>query len=171
MKRLLRMLSGALLVTACEDHSTFQGRRHDDLISQTWALRRLNGVPVPMGADEAATLRFMADRRVGGSSTCNRVFSPERWWDVLGYEFRWDWPGSDYRWSADPSGKAGSFGPAVLAMTAVGCGNGPVAQSGEAFWKAMQHARRWSLHDQYLVIDFVEGNNAVLISQPSRTLR
>lgn len=159
------MLSGALLLTACDDHSTFKGRVHDKLLSQTWTLRQLNGAPVPMAANEAATLRFMADRRIKGSSTCNKVFSPERWWNVFGYEFHWDWPGAEYRWSADPLGRAGSFEPALLAFTAVGCGDGSVVRSGENYWKAMQHARRWSIQDRNIVIDFADGNNAVLISQ------
>ncbi len=168
MKRLLLMLSISLPLTACGDHSTSAGRVQNALISQTWTLRWLNNKSVQIETNDAPTLRFMADRRIEGSSTCNKVFSPERWWNVLGYEFHWDWPGSEYRWSADTSGIEGRFEPAPMAMTAIGCGGESADRIGKAFWKAMQHARQWSLHNRQIVIGFADGGKAVLIPLPSR---
>jgi heat shock protein HslJ len=158
----------APFLAACDDPLALAGEVPDALVSQTWTLRRLNDNAVPIGAKEAATLHFLADRRIEGSSTCNRIFSPERWLSILGYDIRWDWPGSEYRWSADRSGRTGRFEPAPMAMTTAGCGEGPADRMGEAFWKRMQQARRWSLHNQQLIVSFEKGGDAVLLSLPAR---
>jgi len=172
MRRLLLMLSISLALPACDDHSTMAGIDHHGLTSRIWTLRSLNNRPVPVEADDittrSTTFRFMPDRRIEGSTTCNRVFSPERSCNILGYDFHWNWPGSEYRWSVDPSGRSGRFEPALMAMTTAGCGRRSVDRIGEAFWKAMQHARRWSLHDRHLAIVFADGSNAILIPLSSQ---
>lgn len=168
MARLLSMITVALLLLACNDHATIAGRTDDDLLYKTWVLSRIKGRPVPVGVKDAATLRFTADHRIEGTSSCNRVSSPESWWNILGYEFHWGWLTPEYRWSVDSSGAAGGFEPARLAITAAGCGEGQVVQSGDAFWTAMQRARRWAIHNRNLVIAFADGGNAILIPRLSQ---
>lgn len=121
---------------------------HPEIARTTWALREFSGEPVVQTGLEPATLSFMKDGGVTGSSACNRA------------------GGEELTWTATRSGREGTFSRNPLApmiTTAVGCGDDAAMQLGNDFWSRMSHARVWSARGGSLSISFSDGSTARLV--------
>jgi hypothetical protein len=114
-----------------------------ELVGQIWTLREMKGQAAGRGDPPSATLRFLDNHRIAGTTDCNDVFS------------------EDYRWSTDTTGTEGGFRPGMTGQTADGCGTGTMI--GKRFWHDMADARGWSIRGDRLTIRFSDGGQAVLM--------
>lgn len=119
-----------------------------ELAGIVWALRQFEGERVERTDPEAATIRFLADRGIVGTSACNDV------------------GGEELTWSADTSGKKGAIKRSwtgATITTLVGCQDSLAAQLGDRFWARMLAARDWSASATTLTIKFSDGSSALLV--------
>lgn len=121
----------------------------------TWALRALDGRPVPSGRSPAATVTFGPEGTFAGTSACNGVGT------------------SALRWRADRTGIAGKFapntdvaGPVTGLQTMIGCPDPRGVEEGGAFWRRMRTARSWRRDGSELTIAFADGGRATLALIP-----
>lgn len=120
----------------------------DRITARIWGLRDLQGTRVNAAGSEAATLRFLPDRGIAGTASCNQV------------------GGRQTSWSADAPGTAGTFAhdpsqPTI--RTVAGCRNLRGMETGNRFWDMMATARRWSVSSGTLTIGFADGSRAALV--------
>lgn len=119
-----------------------------EVTNKVWALRRLDGQSVHRARPETATIRFLADHGVVGTSVCNDV------------------GGNEFKWFSDPSGKTGAIKrdrAEATITTAVGCLDSRATEVADQFWRKMRIANAWSLQGRTLHIDFSDGSGAELV--------
>ena len=118
---------------------------------KVWVLRQLEGQHVNRTDAEAATIRFLADHWIVGTSACNDV------------------GGEELTWSANSSGRTGAFRrnqTGATITTAAGCLDALAMQLGDRFWARMIDARDWSASATTLTIRFSDGSGALLAPVP-----
>lgn len=106
----------------------------------TWTLRELDGQRPPDGRSPAATLIFVADGTLHGTSACNHV-------------------GGGFRWRP---GRIERIENAPTIMTVVGCRDRPSTEFGGRFWGRMEQAGTWTRDGAILWITFADGSRARL---------
>jgi hypothetical protein len=130
-----------------------------EVTTEVWALRQLDGKSVHRARPETATIQFLADHGVGGTSVCNDV------------------GGSELKWFSGPSGKNGAVKrdrTEATITTVVGCLDGRATEVADRFWRKMRMANAWSLQGRTLHINFSDGSVAELVpagtSDSNRTI-
>ena len=119
-----------------------------EVTNKVWALRQLDGKSVHRARPETATIQFLADHGVGGTSVCNDV------------------GGNELKWFSGPSGKTGAVRrdwTEATITTAVGCLDRRATEVADQFWRKMRIANAWSLQGRTLHINFSDGTVAELV--------
>ncbi len=130
-----------------------------EVTNEVWALRQLDGKSVHRARPETATIQFLADHGVVGTSVCNDV------------------GGNELMWFSGPSGKNGAVKrdrTEATITTVVGCLDRCATEVADQFWRKMRIANAWSLQGRTLHINFSDGSVAELVpavtSDSNRTI-